>query len=444
MEKKKEMCDALVSSILTTLSDLPLNQYVLPPIVFTTDLDCNGTMYTSNDLVIKDTDTNKVSIGDNYTSYDNMSTIQPLAFTNTDLYGKSLFLPRKYIRTLNTLTNVYTTITDIKSINPYDFRSVIIPPQVSKVEIEGIIGLYYSDVFNNFDNQHRFRYTQSGPSIISNSTSLKYQELLDDKDVNASYLPMPAYYMSDRRSSMAGIYFRDLEKLGYNLNTFGLGFLNSGVLSMLHRMNIKETQNVETLIRRSCMGDLLYFGGKVIDRYVPQGPFCDAYMRNYCSTHQTEEACGCFRDEEAVLTMSETRNVALPVKCYGVHCASENSYKTLAMKQIPCNRMLCKQEINGIVDAGENVITCNGSYYSHDGQVKLLSEYYNAAAATEDPAKLEQNYESKVKSDRLESSFTAQPIYVWICLAMAYLIIIVFAIFYLFPPSFFRTVSSLQ
>jgi hypothetical protein len=221
-------------------------------------------------------------------------------------------------------------------------------------------------------------------------------------------------------------------KMGYVTDLF------DGPTAAQYRIHITQTESIENLIRKSCMGDVMYFGGQIIDRYLPQGPFCDAYMKNYCTSHINEEACACFKDEPDVLALSIERKVALPVVCYGVNCIMRNSYKTNDMKQIPCNRMLCKQEISGISDAGDNVITCNGKYFSHDGQVNLITNYYNKAAKSKVAAKVEATYDSKISNQRLESSVGKQPIYVWVCIAMTFLILTIFALFYLFPPSFFR------
>lgn len=437
-----------MTRILTQLSELPLTDYKLPPIVFTTDLDCSGTVFTSKDLSVR-VDDGLDDMAASYASYTTLNTAVTAvssAFTTENVTGKSLYLPRMSTTNTNTLTNVTTIYDEPAPVNKFAFRSIIVPPQMKDIELEGKIGgLRYSG-FNNTAH-HRFKYKTKGPIVISNMSSLKYQEIYDYADPGMGWRMAPAYYMSDRKTSLGVVYYSDLDKIGYDmsLSTFGQIFANERKYFHVHyRINVKESEPVETLIRKSCLGDLLYFGGKVIDRYLPQGPVCDTYMRNYCSitANVSAEVCGCFRDEASVLAKSILDNVALPVVCYGEHCATQNSYKTLAMKQLPCNRMLCKQEITGIKESGDNVVTCNGQYFSHGGQVKLLNEYYNVAAATEDPAKLAMSYESQVKNDRLESSFSSQPIYVWVCIAMAYLVMLIFALFYLFPPSFFKTLSS--
>lgn len=440
------MCDVLVRKVLAELANKGNTEYVLPPIIFTTDLDCNGTVYTSHDFQTYSTS----SIGDNitlcYYTYDTLQTTNTAiasAFTNQNLDGQSIYLPRRYSG------DIEDNPKDFETTNLLVFRSIIIPPQYQTVEIEGTTSVN-STVLKNNGVRYKFRYNTKGPTTINNASSLKFQEMYDLAASSSSYTPLPYYYTSDVNTSIIGTVKRDLVKMGYETegmyqNTY-LVYVSSvsddTVVHLQYRINVTQAEDVETMIRKSCLGDLLYYGGIAMDRYTPHSPFCDQYMRNYCLTHVDEDACGCFKDEASVIAKSELDKVALPVTCYGPNCSSKNSYKTLAMKQVPCSRMLCKQVIKGIKEAGENVITCNGQYFNHNGQVKLIGDYYNLAAMVGDPAKLSSEYESQVSNDRFESTMPPQPIYVWICLAMAFLIIMIFAMFYMFPPSFFTTVKE--
>jgi hypothetical protein len=441
------MCNVLVRKVLDELNAKPFSEKVLPPLILATDLNCNGTVYTSQDLVKSNSTTG--NIFRTYTSYNTLNTsITPTAssFTNENLHEYYIYLPRKYTGTLG----VDELCDELD--NKFGIRSMIVPPQWSTVTIEGIAN-ENSNLYGN-NKKHIFRYVTRGPTIIENVTSLKYPEADDIYDTSQGFYPVPAYMMREKHTNIISIVKQDLLLLGYEFKTYwrfnGIAWVEypavaDGVaIFVQYRVKVTQPDSVETLIRKSCMGDLLYYGGMVIDRYRPQSPFCDNYMRSYCSLDENKnlDMCGCFKDEPTVLSLSETEDVALPVTCYGTNCSSKTSYKTFHMKQMKCSRMLCKQVVKGIDDAGENILTCNGQYFNHNGQVKLIKNYYNIAAATEEPAKLSSQYESKVSNDRLESTLPSQPVYVWICLAMAYLIILIFAIFYMFPPSFFTTVSE--
>ncbi len=440
------MCDVLVRKVLAELANKGNTEYVLPPIIFTTDLDCNGTVYTSHDLQTQPT-SNGDAIELCYYSYDllqNTNTPIASALTSDNLDGQSIYLPRRYSG------DIENNPKDFETSNLLTFKSILIPPQYQEIQLEGITSLNSTVIANN-GVRNRFRYSTKGPTMISNASSLKYQDMYNLAVSSSSYVPLPSYYTSDLHSSIIGLVKRDLVKMGYQTvgghwDDLYQNYISSTsddtVIYFQYRINVTQPDDVETLIRKSCMGNLLYYGGIAIDRYKPQSPFCDQYMKHYCLTHVDEDACGCFKDEASIIAKSEVDQVALPVTCYGPNCSSKNSYKTLAMKQVPCSRMLCKQVIKGIKEAGDNVITCNGQYFNHNGQVKLIGDYYNLAAQVGDPPKLSSEYVSQVSNDRLESTMPPQPIYAWICLAMAFLMIIIFAMFYMFPPSFFTTVQE--
>jgi hypothetical protein len=428
------MCDHVVRRVLQGLNDRPAVRAdgtydaVLPSMLFTNDIDCNGGLYNENMLestgikAIRDDD----GVGKSYDTYKSWigrsvdSANLDIAYVNTNYHQKSYYLPR------NSLEYRHEVV--------YAFNSMIFPPQCIEIEIEGYTGGITTD------RGLRLRRKMRGPTIIHNTRAVKYDEMY--KFGSTGYVPLPMYYSSSSQSSLLTLASDDLRKMDhYDAN---------GTCSVQHRINIVQAKDVEAMIRDSCMGDLLYYGGYLIERYVPQGPFCDGYMRQYCNRKVKEEdtlnmdkdICSCFREEASMITKSITAKVELPVVCNGVDCMGKKSYKTLAMKQLPCRRMLCKQEIQGIREAGENVITCNGTYFHHDAQVRIIQEYYDKAAEMENMSKEEVVYESKVGNDRLESSLPAQPVYVWVCLGISYLLILIFSFIYLFPPSFFSLLED--
>jgi hypothetical protein len=206
---------------------------------------------------------------------------------------------------------------------------------------------------------------------------------------------------------------------------------------------------VESFIQESCMGmSTIQLGVYTVERYLPQSPFCDRYMTRYCAiaTNKAADICACFKDLEKVKQDSKSVGVSLPVTCFGERCPRVNSYKTLDMKKMPCNTMLCRQIISSLGDSvdvvlssvGNNMVECNGEYFSSKGQLSIINQYYNDTVNSTPVVEALQTVEvikveSTLSDDRLDSPLPAQPFWAWVLLAFAFVLAIVFAILYMFP-----------
>ncbi len=144
-------------------------------------------------------------------------------------------------------------------------------------------------------------------------------------------------------------------------------------------------QDWDSVITRGCNGDALFVGSARLNRYQPQSDRCDAKMTDYCSkaANIDAEPCGCFKD----LKTLQQANLALPVVCFGKHCASGGSaYRTQAMISEPCNVSICKQSIvnNSTVAIQDTDFTiyCNGRFFNTQGEELDATADQNQPAVT--------------------------------------------------------------
>jgi len=125
-----------------------------------------------------------------------------------------------------------------------------------------------------------------------------------------------------------------------------------------------------------CMGSPQFIGPYVLSRFFPQTARCDAFMTNtWCAQHLQNTECGCFAELPAVQAKALRLQVNLPLICFGEQCALTRTYKTNQMMSQSCNLTICQQTINqtkGIIDAGQDIIFCGGSFFNSQGTLPVL------------------------------------------------------------------------
>lgn len=129
--------------------------------------------------------------------------------------------------------------------------------------------------------------------------------------------------------------------------------------------------------RDMCMGQDHTIGSNILQRYNSGTERCDLFMTNeYCvgDTLDNDEACACLKEIPDIMSLSNSLHVDLPVLCFGVQCATGNTYKTNAILSKPCNMTLCEQLLNttgtetGTIEA---MIYCGGKFYDNPGTFAL-------------------------------------------------------------------------
>lgn len=183
-----------------------------------------------------------------------------------------------------------------------------------------------------------------------------------------------------------------------------------------------------------CMGGLRFISAYPLVRYTGQTDRCDEFMTNeWCVDQRLNRntECECLSELPEIEKKSQELGVALPVICFGEGCATDNTYKTLAMLDQPCNLTICEQTVReapGVIDQSTNTVFCGGQFFRQDGSSTNpnVSPVTSPAATTGDDA----------------------PFYVWIMLGISGIIfvVLIFLLFYKKPirsPSILRQIKKL-
>lgn len=125
-----------------------------------------------------------------------------------------------------------------------------------------------------------------------------------------------------------------------------------------------------------CLGTLEFIGPFSLTRFTPQSQRCDTFMTDTWCDPDTPRIdnveCSCFKELPDIEQKSKELGVDLPVICFGIECATRESYKTLGMLSKPCNLTICQQTINatpGIVNQGTDTVFCGGQFFQQNGNL---------------------------------------------------------------------------
>jgi len=480
------MCDVLIRNVIDRINaldetDLTGSNLYLPPIMLFTDLNCSGGMYSVSNLVsstnisysmgarLNDSGNwlSSIEYDRNLQSYRNLTTfiddIMTITPSNTESATRYYYLPKKPLQYTfkenKDKSKTYNVVLPDFFDTSKSVKSMIVPSQYSKIVLEGILGHYWVNIINNFkyvynDARRMLKSEYQAPFIGEDLTRFKPQYVTGVN--NQSWVPLASYYTEHWKTSLVTMQREDVWRYGYD--TDETSPIDNTPVDIAFRLwvyrktipgSTTTIKSAEDMIRESCMGlNTIQLGVYTIERYLPQSPFCDRYMTRYCAidANKSIDACACFKDWDVVQQLSINTGVSLPVTCFGERCPRVNAYKTLDMKKMPCNTMLCRQIISSLGDSvnvvlpsvGNNMVQCNGEYFSSKGQLSIINQYYNDTVNSTPVVEALQTVEvtkveSSLSDDRLDSPLPAQPFWAWILLAFAFVLAIVFAILYMFP-----------
>lgn len=339
------MCDTFLSNLYTLMNDDSNTQYDYIPSVFlfsgancTGDVypnDCSGGIAQLNPFITKDSKNGTMktawSVPGNTDYTINYTAADPICKNAVRDGTSESYIP--YFTPVFTVEN---------GITPPAIKSFIVPFNIRQVQFRSAGNPYYVAKFN-------------GPITVENTELVNWQ--------------------GTQTSGSSDITFNNSKNMfSTPINAFIIteSYANDASLSYL-----------KNVVKTGCMGKPINIGGIQMTRYIARSARCDSFMSNqYCvldnsataspptlGSLNTEE-CSCFSEQETLLSENAEKNVVLPVICFGIDCATKDTYKTRTMTSLPCNATVCQSTIKESGDIkveNEDKIYCGGRFYNNLG-----------------------------------------------------------------------------